>query len=265
MHHVSTSDSAPLAHQAVGTGTSVLLLPAFPADHRMYDYLLREPIGRVIAVDPPGFGASSLSDGAPSALPIEAYAERVIATIEALHLERPVVGGTGLGGYVALEVCVRLGSAAAGLVLSGCVASPDPAAKASKREALADAALSRGPRSLSQELTGATLASAGSQRSRQIFSTMVEESDPKGFAALSRGLAIRPDPTPRLKQVTVPSLVLCGDQDPYASVSAVREVAELLRVSSFAVLRGGGHLLALEKPHVFRRTLVDFLSSSLVT
>jgi pimeloyl-ACP methyl ester carboxylesterase len=98
------SGAAPLAFTRVGSGDPLVLIHALGADRRMWDPVLSSLAAErdVIAFDLPGFGSSRpVSPSRPIDL-----AAAVAASVRALGVERPVVAGVSLGGWVALELAL---------------------------------------------------------------------------------------------------------------------------------------------------------------
>lgn len=251
-----------LSYSEGGRGRPLVLLPAFPADARLYGGLLEYPPCRVIAVDPPGFGRTAASATAPSAFSVEAYADSVTDLIARLGLDRPLLGGTGFGGYVAIELASRPTAELAGLILVGCVAAPDPPAKRPLRETLAILALTDGLVAVADQQLERALPKSAEPAVRATFRRMIEESDPQGFAAMSRGLALRPDPAIRLAAICVPTLVIAGEEDPYAAPADVAHLAERIPGATFEMVPAAGHLLALERSDALRDHLVRWLAAA---
>jgi pimeloyl-ACP methyl ester carboxylesterase len=104
-HHLSLPD-AQLAVHTSGSGRPLLLLHAFPLDHRMW--VGQEPLAdqlRLIIPDQRGFGGSRTA-GCPTSL--EQLADDAVALLDALHIDEPaIVCGCSMGGYVAQHVAIR--------------------------------------------------------------------------------------------------------------------------------------------------------------
>ncbi|MCR5789132.1 MAG: alpha/beta hydrolase [Lachnospiraceae bacterium] len=65
-----------------------------------------------------------------------------------------------------------------------------------------------------------------------------------------------------LDQITVPTLVICGDSDPYLDYDRVKGSTEHLpEGSKLEIIEGGSHVAYIEKPcyHLFQEKLIDFL------
>ncbi|MFI6706799.1 alpha/beta fold hydrolase [Nonomuraea sp. NPDC050478] len=99
-----------------GTGEPVLLLHQTPRSWDEYREVL--PLlgagHRAIAMDTLGFGASA----PPAEHTIEAYADGVLAFMDALGLETAAVAGHHTGGVIAVEVAARAPGRVSRLVLS---------------------------------------------------------------------------------------------------------------------------------------------------
>ena len=67
-----------------------------------------------------------------------------------------------------------------------------------------------------------------------------------------------------LKKITAPTLLICGDQDPYLNYDAVNKaIDQLPKGSKLEVIPGGAHAIIMEAPYHqdFQNRIVDFLTS----
>src|SRR5688500_14266887 len=89
-----------------GTGDPIFLLHAFPLNGRMFELQMKAvaETRRFVAPDFPGFGRSPRTPAQPD---VRYYAECIRGLLDRLGLERVVLGGVSMGGYVAFE-CMRL-------------------------------------------------------------------------------------------------------------------------------------------------------------
>src|SRR5215213_5167739 len=107
-----------------GTGVPVVLLHAFPLNGRMFEPQMEAlaETRRLVAPDYPGFGRSPRTPAQPD---VRYYAECIRGLLDRLGLERVVLGGVSMGGYVAFE-CIRLFSGrVSGLILANTRPEPD--------------------------------------------------------------------------------------------------------------------------------------------
>src|SRR5205809_2809668 len=91
-----------LAHADVGRGLPVLLLHAFPLNRTMWEPQIAALFAecRCIVPDLRGFGDSPVS----GPYSMDRYADDVAAVLAALQIDRAVVCGLSMGGYVALAM-----------------------------------------------------------------------------------------------------------------------------------------------------------------
>ena len=121
-----------------GSGLPVVLLHAFPLSSAMW-LEQRNDLGdafRIITPDLRGFGGSQLGYDEPS---LDHMADDVAALLDTLALDRVVLGGLSMGGYVAMAFLRRHGERVAGLLLADTKASADPEAARANRHRIADA------------------------------------------------------------------------------------------------------------------------------
>lgn len=239
-----------------GTGTVLVLLHAFPLSARMWQAQLDGlpgPDGRVVRVlapDFPGFGATAPSAAAPS---LDLLADGVAVALDEAGVERAVVGGLSMGGYVALAFARRHPGRLAGLLLADTKASADTEAARTNRERIAAAVLARqSVRLLAEEKLESTL--LGPHASPELVSRvreLIAAATPAGVAWAQRAMAARGDSFDVLAGLRVPAAVLVGAEDAVTPPSDARAMAEALADAELTVLPGVGHLSALEAPAAF--------------
>lgn len=97
-----------------GNALPIVFLHGFLEDSRLWDeWLPLLPTRRFIRIDLPGFGSSNIVES----LTIERMAENVGAVVQHLGLQRFILTGHSMGGYVALAFAERWGEKLAGLCM----------------------------------------------------------------------------------------------------------------------------------------------------
>ena len=262
-HPVDLPDTRLSVHTA-GHGVPVLLLHAFPLDHRMWSR--QEPLAervRLIVPDQRGFGGSR-DTGVPAS--IEQLADDAVALLDALHVAEPaVVCGCSMGGYVAQHVAVRHPDRVRSLVLVDTKLESDtPEARAARADLaakvrrlgidvvaefmvprlLADAPGTAGPD------RDALLAELGRIIAGQSVDTVV--------AALA-ALAARPDMTEPLRGLRTPTLLVVGKNDRITPPDCLERAERVLGTPRLLIVPGAGHLTPLETPEAFNAAVLAFL------
>jgi pimeloyl-ACP methyl ester carboxylesterase len=244
-----------------GTGVPLLLLHAFPLSSPMWDGQ-RERLAarcRVLTPDQRGFGASPLGPDEPD---LDACADDVVALLDRLGLDRVVLGGLSMGGYVAMALLRRHPERVRALVLADTKAGADPEPARVNRLRIADQLGEQGSGVLVEAvlpaLLGPTTTSTRPEVVEQVRA-LVEAAPPAAAAWAQRAMAARPDSLAALAAADVPALVVVGDEDALSPVADAQAMADALPQGRLVVLEGAGHLTALEVPDAFAGVVGAFL------
>jgi pimeloyl-ACP methyl ester carboxylesterase len=81
---------------------------------------------------------------------------------------------------------------------------------------------------------------------------------PIGYANALRALLQMDYITERLSELTMPTLLVCGDEDP--SLAAMRLIHQKVPHASFALLSPAGHFANRDQPAAFDRAVLAFLA-----
>lgn len=245
-----------------GSGTPLLLVHGFPLDHSMWKHQIQGLSGglRVIAPDLRGFGKSGVTDGT---VMMEQFADDLAALLDALGLEQPVaVCGLSMGGYIALAFARKYPQRLERLVLCDTRAAADDAAAKSKRYENADRVLAGGVAGLVEDMLPKLFHPLTLERHprdvEQIQQVMLD-ANPHGVAAALRGMAERPDSTPLLKKIHVPTLVIVGEKDLISPATEMKQIADGIGGSRYLKVAEAGHMAPLESPQVVNAELRQFL------
>ncbi len=238
------------AWEEAGQGTPVVLLHGFPFCREIFLPVMPAlaQVGRVVAVDLPGFGQSPpLSPG----FSLADVAREILELLPALGLERAVLVGHSMGGYVALEVAAQKPGALAGLVLLASHPRADnPEAKARRQEGIQ--AIRLGKRG---EFLGSFLARLWSPwtlqhapRLLREVEAMTETVSDEVLVGYLQAMADRRDHTDTLRRLQVPVGVVVGEADPLIPQGLAADVAKEAPRGQLVVVPEAGHLPTLEKP-----------------
>lgn len=251
-----------MRYEDVGEGKAVLLLHAFPLSGAMWRRQIEalQDGYRVIVPDLRGFGGT---DAPPGPYPMEQMADDVAALLEYLGVERAAVAGLSMGGYIALAFWRRHRDKVAALVLADTRAGADSEEGRAGREVNARLAEEQGPGAIADKLIPGLVAPGASQAVRDELRALITSNSPTGIAGALRGMAARPDFTPDLAGITVPSLVIVGAEDGLTPPAEADRLHQGITGSYVALVPEAGHLSNLEQPEVFSTTLRTFLDRAM--
>jgi 3-oxoadipate enol-lactonase len=231
---------------------AILLLHAFPLDAQMWRPQI-EAFGSdtaILAPNHPGFGGAAV----PDVMTMELAARSAIAALDEAETDRAIVCGLSMGGYVALELWRRAPERVGGFVFANTRAGADSPEGAANRRALAERLRSEGKGFFADGPPG-LLSPNASDDLRARVRAIIAEQPADAIAAASLGMAERPDSTPDLPGIDVPTLVVTGSEDSLIPPGVTSEMADAIPDAELAVIEGVGHLSNLEAPEEFTRLL----------
>lgn len=180
------------------------------------------------------------------------------------------LAGHSMGGRVALEVVRLAASRVQKLILMDTGYLPRAAGDAGDTEragrmALVDIAKKDGVRAMCAQwvngmvhpmrLTDAALIES--------ITAMFARKSAERFACQQQALLTRPDAGPVLAGLSMPCLLLCGQQDSWATVAQHTAMQELASHASLRIVEDAGHMVLMERPEATIDILKEFLESSL--
>lgn len=242
-----------------GVGPCLLLLHAFPLDHRLWAHQITSfrNSHRVIAHDVRGFGRSPLSQGPWSFSDI---ADDILCGLDTLNIPSLTVIGLSMGGYLAFELVRKRPSLIQRLVLADTRPDADNQEERSARTQLAESVSQIGTDSLVKIMAPKLLRKRPDPSVTKVIQRWIAEASPQAVIHALIAMRERPDSTPLLANIACPTLVLSGSEDLVTSVQDCRKLAEAISDSRYKEIPDSGHISNLENPTAFNRALDDFLS-----
>lgn len=235
----------------------LLMLHAFPLDSTMWDHQV-EALSQTVPVvtpDLPGFGGAAMAD--PEGW-MDTAADHADAALHGTGIDRVVVCGLSMGGYVALAYLRRHRERVAGIILANTRADADDDAAKERRRGLADRLRSEG--NFLADSPPPLLSDGASQELRDRVSTIIRRQEAEAIARASLAMAGRADSRGDLGGIDVPALVITSSADALISPDLSKEIADAIPGARLETIEGAGHLSNLEAPQAFDGLVRDFVS-----
>lgn len=234
------------------TDLPLVLLHAFPVDSRMWDGV-RAPLaarGRLITPDQRGLGRTALpkTDREPS---LDDAARDVLALLDRLALDRVVLGGCSMGGYLTMAVLRAAPERVDGVVLIDTKASADGDEARANRLATADRVEREGVGFLPDPTVPLVLGKTTRGQRPEVVEKLreiVAAQPPAGVAWAQRAMAARPDSVETLRALDVPALVIVGEEDELTRIDEAHAMVEAIPGATLEVIPAAGHLSPMEDP-----------------
>jgi pimeloyl-ACP methyl ester carboxylesterase len=252
-----------LASDDCGEGQAILLIHGFPLNRQMWQPQL-SPLAeagyRVIAPDLPGFGASEVPAQGYS---MDGFADDLIALMDALQIERAVVGGMSMGGYILMNLLERYPQRVRAACFIATKSSADDEEGRARRSAMAADAERLGANPLIKIFAELLFAPDSMHEKPELIARVtswMRDTDPRALAGGLLAMRDRKDYTPLLPSFRQPSLVLAGALDRAASPNAVEILRTGLPNCQTRVIERAGHMVNMERPEQFNAALIEFLN-----
>ncbi len=269
MPHALPDDGVRLSYEEAGTGTPVLFGHAYAGDHRAWEPQMRQFGQRYRAVT---FAARGYP---PSDVPedVEKYsqaraADDIKSALDHLKIDKAHVVGLSMGGFATLHFGFRHPGRARSLVVAGCGYGAEPGQR-EKFQAEADA--------IAKFIDDNDISVFAEKYAYGPTRVQFENKDPRGFAEFKQQLAEhskvgarntqlgvqrhRPslyDLVDDMKKLTVPTLVLTGDED-WPCLQPSLLMKQNIPTAALSVMPNCGHTINIEDPDQFNRIVGDFM------
>lgn len=259
---IVTTRSGTVGLEDAGAGTPVLLLHGFPHDRTLWEAQLAAPAAgaRFVAPDLPGFGESTSVD-VPS---LDAWADWCIALCDTLELEQVVVGGLSMGGYLALALWRRHPDRIRGLILADTKAGADSDEAKGKRVEMQTLALAQGAGAIAEKMiTGMVGKTSRESRPTAVafLDAMMRRATVGAIVDALDAMRTRADSTATLATITIPTLIICGEEDALTPVKESEALRAGIPDSQLAIIPRAGHASCVEHPAAFNALVAGFLSA----
>jgi pimeloyl-ACP methyl ester carboxylesterase len=241
---------ASVFYQGAGQGPAVLLTHGFAATSAMWAGQVAALSGdhRVLVWDIRGHGASQ-ADPDPAAYTEGASIADMAAVLDADGVDRAVVGGLSLGGYLSLAFRLDHPDRVAGLIL----ADTGPGFRRSEPRQQWNEDAQRTADSIERNGADRRAAAMGVDASAH------RSTD--GLVRAARGILPQDDSRviESLPSIDVPTLVLVGEGDtPF--LGSADYLAAKIPGATKVVIPGAGHAANIDRPEAFNAAVGDFLA-----
>lgn len=252
-----------LDYRDQGQGIPVILIHAFALNQTMWDdqvAALKNNF-RVITVDMRGFGAS---DVVPGTAHMKEMAADVRELMKQLAIEKAVLVGLSMGGYVSFAFYREFKDVVRALVFADTRATADTDEARANRLRSAEKAEREGAAAIADETTPKLLGDTTLTNNPELVKrvhAMQSANAPEGIAAAQRGMAARRDATDLLSQIDCPTLVIVGTEDKLTPPAEAEVIQRGIGNAKLQIIDRSGHLSNMETPEEFNKLLLDFLGS----
>lgn len=264
-HNLSiTINNFHLSYDDVGEGSIPLIfLHGFPFDKSMWqgqlDFL--KTTIRVIACDIRGFGKSS-DEG--SILGIDLFAEDLIAFMDKLSIDKAIVCGLSMGGFIALNALKRFPNRFESVILCDTQCIADTIEVKDKRYKIIEEININGVATFNEGFIKSVFHKDSLSNKKELVEKLRRVVFSNSQHIITMGLtalAKRSETCSTLNEIIIPTLIICGREDEVTPLAQSEFMNDKIKGSTLNIIDNAGHVSNLEQPLEFNKQLLDFLTA----
>ncbi|MFI5251086.1 MAG: alpha/beta fold hydrolase [Bacteroidota bacterium] len=243
------------------TATPVVFIHGFPFNSEMWKPQVEalQSTYRVIVYDIRGHGKSSVSDGQYS---IEYFVDDLFALLDHITIKKVVLVGLSMGGYIALRAIEREPGRVRAIVLCDTKSDADTNETKIRRANQAKAIKANGTKGFADDFVHAVFFEKTFQFNPgavQSIHAMIENMSPLAIAGASLAMASRTDTTSSLGRISVPAMIMVGENDTLTPPHSAMQMKEKMPNAEMYIIPNAAHVSNLENPKDFNNRLLTFL------
>jgi pimeloyl-ACP methyl ester carboxylesterase len=239
----------------------IIFVHGFPYDHTMWDKQIDELRSNYFCVtyDIRGLGQSTIGDGQYT---MESFVDDLETIINELNLDKPILCGLSMGGYISLRAVERNESDYSALILCDTKSSADDNEGKIKRADGIKKINTLGVKQFVNDFVPLCFAFKSITDSNDEYLLVLQKalsSNALGVKGCILAMAGRTDTTSYLSKIKIPTLLLCGEDDRLTPPDVMELMAERIPGSQFEIVPGAGHMSPIENASFVNNRIKKFL------
>jgi 3-oxoadipate enol-lactonase len=253
-----------ISYDDLGEGiVPIIFLHGYPFDKTMWQPQLEflQDTNRVIAVDLRGFGGSK---DEKTALTMGLFADDLIKFMNALDIDKAMICGLSMGGYIALNAVSRFPGRFEALILCHTQCSADSSEAKEKRYKSIDDINTNGASEFNEKFVKSVFYEDTLLNKKEVVESVRNVVFSNSKHILTAGLtalADRAETCSTLAEIKIPTLIICGREDALIPLSKAAYMHANITNSTLKVIDNAGHVSNIEHPQEFNKHVCEFISS----
>lgn len=247
------------------SANAIIFIHGFPYDHTMWKAQIKELSNNYFCVtyDIRGLGESPAGDGQ---LTMESFVDDLENIISDLKLNKPVICGLSMGGYITFRALERFQEKFSALILCDTRSEADNNEGKLKRAAGIKRINTEGLYPFAKDFITNCFAEQFKNNKKDELNKIIEKSsefDPIGVKGSLLAMLSRTDTTSVLSKINIPTLLICGEKDTLTPPEVMKEIFHKIENSEFVEIRNAGHMTPIESPDEVNSAISKFLKQAI--
>lgn len=250
-----------VSYNEIGEGeNTVIFIHGFPFNKSSWNEQLEalKDKAKVISYDIRGFGKSETGSKKAS---ISVYADDLIHLMDALKIDKAVVCGLSMGGYILLNAVDRYPDRFKALILADTQCLADSEEGKEKRYTTIQDIEKNGLEPFAEKFLKGAFSKQAKKENVEMIKKIILSTSPDTVKSALVALAERKESCSHLKKIKVPTLVVCGEEDELTTLPQSEFLFNNISGAKMQVIEKAGHLSNIEKSDLFNKYLKDFIAA----
>jgi len=240
---------------------TILFVHGFPFDHTMWQTQVDEfsKDYKCVTYDIRGLGESPAGEGQ---FTTESFVDDLEIILDELKLNRPILCGLSMGGYISLRAVERIQEKFSAAILCDTRSEADNNEGKLKRAAGIKRINKEGLAPFVKDFITNCFGDDFKQNRKEALQNIIEKSsqfNPVGVKGGLFAMLSRSDTTTSLGKINIPTLIICGEQDTLTPPPVMKEMFHKINKAEFVEIPKAGHMTPIENPQAVNKTIRDFL------
>lgn len=240
----------------------IVFIHGFPYDHTMWkeqiDFFSKNYF--CVTYDIRGLGESPAGNGQ---FTMESFVDDLEFILEKLNLDKPVLCGLSMGGYISLRALERFEKKFSAVILCDTRSEADNNEGKLKRSAGIKRITTEGLAPFAKDFIMNCFGSNYKANHKEELNKIIEKSsefDPVGVKGCLIAMISRNDTTAALEKIDIPALLLCGAEDTLTPPAVMKGMFHKIKNADFIEIPKAGHMTPIEDSTTVNKAIGGFLN-----
>lgn len=241
---------------------SIIFVHGFPYDHTMWKTQIEEFSKNYycIAYDIRGLGQSPAGNGQ---FTMESFVDDLEKIVDELKLNKPILCGLSMGGYISLRALERMPDKFSAVILCDTKSEADNNEGKLKRAAGIKRINDEGLAPFAKDFITNCFGDYFKQNKKEELEEIIAASsrfDPVGVKGSLLAMLGRTDTTANLEKINVPTLLICGEEDKLTPPAVMKEMQKKINNAEYVEIKKAGHMTPIENPEEVNNAIKNFVN-----